>query len=57
MVIDRGFERKILEVTREDHSFSERDENRLAWLREQEIVLRYGDQELGISKEFWETLR
>ena len=57
MVVDHGFERKLLEAVKEDYSLSDSDEKRLVWLQEQEIVLRHGAFEAGVSKDDWRKWR
>jgi len=57
VVIDRGFEKKILEVIKEDFGLSKKEEARLRWLSEQEVVIRCGNFEQGISKKQWREIR
>jgi len=57
VVIDRGFERKLLEVIKEDFVLSKKEEERLRWLSDQAVVIRCGDFEQGISKKQWRKIK
>jgi len=57
VVIDRGLERKILEVMKEDFGLSKKEEARLRWLQNQEVVIRCGGFEQGISKKQWREVK
>jgi len=53
MVIDRGFERKLLEVASESCTLHPEDEARLFWLQDKEVVIRHGDFERGFTSKEW----
>jgi len=57
VVIDRGFERKILEVVKEDFGLSPKEEKRLNWLSNQAVVIRCGDFEQGFSRKQWREFK
>jgi len=57
VVIDRGFERKFLEVVQDFRDLTPEEQKRFNWLGDQVMVIRCGDFEQGISKKQWREIK